>query len=85
MVWQDIAIAAVNVLFWYSLIYQVFEGFRKKKAFVSLQTSLFTTLGLIILVITYLTVDLYFSAATAAITGVMWFILLVQRTVYKSA
>jgi hypothetical protein len=59
MVWQDIVIAIANVLFGYSLIYQVFKGFKEKKGFLALQTSLLTSIRLYAVAFVYLTLKLY--------------------------
>ena len=36
MIWQDVVIAIVNILFSYALIPQVYKGFKHKKGFVVL-------------------------------------------------
>ncbi len=83
MVWQDIVIALANVLFGYSLIYQVWQGFKQKRGFLALQTSSLTALGLYALAISFFTLDLYISALIATFNGGMWSILFIQGLVYK--
>ena len=85
MIWQDIVIAIINIVFGYSLVYQVYIGFKEKKGFLSLQTSLLTTIGLFVLAVIYLTLNLYISTLVTLITGIFWFLLLVQRLIYKKA
>lgn len=85
MVWQDIVIAIANALFGYSLVYQVYIGFKEKKGFLTIQTSLLTTIGLYALSIAYLTLNLYLSTIIGFFNGTMWFLLLIQRLVYKKA
>ncbi|MBU3906733.1 MAG: hypothetical protein KKA64_00610 [Nanoarchaeota archaeon] len=83
--WQDVVIAIVNVLFAYSLVYQVYVGFRDKKGFLSLQTSILTTIGLYAVAFVYFSLNLYLSTIISFFNGGMWFLLLFQRLVYKKA
>jgi hypothetical protein len=83
--WQDIVIAVANVLFGYSLIYQVYVGFRKKKGFLSKQASFFTTLGLYAMSIAYFSMNLYVSTVIGVFNGTMWLILLIQGLIYEKA
>jgi hypothetical protein len=83
MVWQDIIIAVANILFGYSLAYQVYKGFREKKGFLSLQTSSLTTIGLYALAVAYLTLNLYVSTIIATFNATMWLILFIQGLIYK--
>jgi len=83
MVWQDIVIAIASILFGYSLAYQVFRGFKEKKGFLTLQSSLITTIGLCAITIAYLSLKLYLSAIVAVFSGIMWFLLFIQRIIYK--
>ncbi len=85
MVWQDIVIAVSNALFGYSLIFQVYTGFKEKKGFLTIQTSLLTTIGLYALSLAYLTLKLYLSTIIGLFNGTMWLLLLIQRIVYKKA
>jgi len=81
--WQDIVLTICMIAFSYALVPQVIDGFRKKKGTINLQTSLITSLGMLVLTITYTTLDLYFSVIVSSITTVLWFTLLVQKIVYK--
>jgi len=85
MVWQDIVIAIANILFGYSLIYQVYLGFKKRKGFLALQTSFFTTIGLFAIAIAFFSLQLYISTITSLFNGTMWLILFIQRLIYKKA
>ena len=85
MVWQDIVIFVIMIAFSYALFPQVYLGFKKKKGFVSLQTSLITFIGMYILSVIYLTLNLYFSAVIGFVTGTLWFILFLQRIIYVKA
>ena len=85
MSWQDIVIALANVLFGYSLIYQVYIGFKEKKGFLSLQTSLLTTAGLYLVSLAYFTLGLFASTIIGVFNGTMWLILFIQRIIYKKA
>ncbi|HLC37250.1 MAG TPA: hypothetical protein VJJ53_00540 [Candidatus Nanoarchaeia archaeon] len=85
MLWQDIIISISNILFSYALIPQVYHGFKKKKGFITLQTSLLTFVGLYAIAIAFLTFKLYFSMTITAITGTFWVILFLQRLIYGKA
>ena len=83
MVWQDIIIAIANVLFGYSLVYQVYYGFKKRKGLLALQTSFLTTIGLYALSLAYLSLHFYFSTIVSLFNGTMWLILFIQGLIYK--
>ncbi|MBI2146950.1 hypothetical protein HYU19_00555 [Candidatus Woesearchaeota archaeon] len=84
MIWQDIVIATAQVLFGYSLIYQVYQGFKHKKGFLSFQTSLLTTIGLAAMTVAYLTLHLYLSSVLSGFIGILWLLLMIQAILYKS-
>ena len=83
--WQDIVLGVANVLFTYSLVYQVYRGFKEKKGFIAVPTSFFTTIGLYAVSIVYLTYALYFSTIICAFNATMWLLLFIQRLIYKKA
>jgi len=83
MVWQDIVIAIANVLFGYSLLYQVYKGFKERKGFLAIQTSTLTAIGLYALAIAFFTLNLYISTIISIFNGTMWLILLIQSLIYK--
>lgn len=84
MVWQDIVVSIANIIFGYSLAYQVFKGFKEKKGFLTIQTSLLTTIGLCALAVAYFTLNLFLSTIICIFNGTMWFLLFIQRVIYKS-
>ncbi len=83
MIWQDAVIAGANALFGYSLVYQVWLGFRHKRGNFAPQASLLTTVGLCALAIAYFTLGLLASAAATAVTGTLWLLLFVQGVRYR--
>ncbi len=83
MVWQDIVIAVANGVFSYALIYQVFLGFKKKKGFLSFQTAFLTTIALLAVAISYFALGLLISGIVASVSTSLWFLLLLQRIIYK--
>jgi len=83
MLWQDIVIAIANILFGYSLLYQVYRGFKEKKGFLTVQTSLLTTIGLYALAIAYFSLNLIISSIIGLFNGTMWLLLFIQRLIYK--
>lgn len=83
MIWQDIAIAFANILFGYSLIYQVHHGFKNKKTTITAVCSLLTAIGLYIIAIAFFTLGLFISSSVSFISGSLWVLLLIQRIIYK--
>jgi len=85
MLWQDIVISIANLMFTYSLIHQVYHGFKKKKGFLTLTASGLTSLGLFALSIAFFTLSLYLSTIISVINALLWLVLFVQRLVFKEA
>jgi hypothetical protein len=85
MVWQDLVIAIANILFGYSLAYQVYVGFKEKRGYLTLQTSLLTFVSLYAIAVAYSTLDLFVSTIVCIFNGTMWVLLFVQRIIYKKA
>ena len=83
MLWQDIVITIATIVFSAALLPQVVHGFKEKRGAIKLATSAPTFVGLFVVSGTYFTLSLYFSAVVCFITGVLWFILFVQRLIYK--
>jgi|TARA_B100001971_G_scaffold196795_1_gene204926 hypothetical protein len=83
MIWQDIIITITIIAFSYALLPQIYQGFKQKKGFINLQTSVITALGMYVLTFVYFTLKLYFSTIMAFITGTLWAILFAQKLSYK--
>ncbi|MBU0981444.1 hypothetical protein KKC94_02010 [Patescibacteria group bacterium] len=83
MIWQDLVITIVNIVFTTALLPQVYHGFKEKIGPIKLQTSIPTFLGCYTLAICFLTLSLPFSAAVTFLSGSMWFLLFLQRLIYK--
>ena len=83
MVWQDITIAIANLLFGYSLAFQIYKGFKDKKGYITLQTSLLTTIGLFAVAFAFLTLNLLASAMVAILNGMLWLTLFIQGLIYE--
>jgi len=84
MIWQDAVITIIMIAFSYALIPQVYQGFKQKKGFINLQTSIITSLGMYILTFTYITLELYFSATMGLINAILWTTLFFQKIIYKN-
>lgn len=82
MVWQDIIIAIANVLFGYSLAYQVYLGYKEKKGFLALRASFLTAIGLYAMSFAFFSLMLYISSVVAFFSGTIWLLLFVQRLIY---
>lgn len=85
MVWQDIVMMIMNLVFALSLIPQVYHGFKEKRGLIKIETSAPTFMGLYAVAFSLYTLSLFFSAISATITGTFWFILFVQRLIYREA
>ena len=83
MIWQDIVISVITVLFSYALIPQISHGFKHKKKTITLQTSLITFVGLYAIGICFLTLGLYYSALMDFLAGTLWFIIFLQGILYR--
>jgi hypothetical protein len=84
MVWQDTAIAIANFTFVYSLAYQVYHTFKKKKCTITLVTSSLTSIALFVTAVTFFSLDLFWSAFAASINTCLWATLFVQGLKYKN-
>ncbi len=83
MLWQDVLITVVGIIFSISLLPQIAHGFKQKIGPIKFETSVPTFLGCYTVAFAYFTLALYFSAITTFITGTLWLILVIQRIVYK--
>lgn len=84
MPWQDLVLTAASIVFSVALVPQIYYGFKKKSGPIKFQTSVPTFVGLYVVALTYYTLNLYFATATAFAAGTLWFILFLQRLLYKN-
>jgi len=84
MSWQDIVITTASLVFVVSLVPQVYLGFKNKQGVITYATSIPTTLGIVALCTTYLSLGLYYSFSMNLITATLWFLLFLQRAIYKN-
>lgn len=82
MLWQDIVITAVNIIFSLALFPQVYYGFKEKKGSITYATSVPTFIGLYILCFVFFTLNLFLSTIICALTGTLWLILFIQKLKY---
>ena len=85
MVWQDMMIFGGNALFTYAILNQAYQGFKKRKGFLTIQTSLLTSIGLFAIAIATYTLNLPLSATIITFNATIWFILFLQRITYGEA
>jgi len=85
MIWQDIVISIVVIIFSLALVPQVLHGFKYKSGAIRHSASIPTFTGLFVLTWTYTTLNLTFSAIFAFVTGMLWLLLFVQRIKYGEA
>ena len=81
--WQDIAIGIISILFNLALVPQIIHGFKKKKGTIIRSTSVLNIIGISAMVFIYSTLQLYFTAGVAVISGIVWIIFLAQSIIYK--
>jgi len=82
MVWQDIALSIASIIFAYSIIPQIFYGFKTKKGLISLQLSILSVVGMAAVTIAYFSLNLYFSGILSIIVTLSWAVLTYQRIAY---
>jgi len=82
MLWQDITITIVSVVFSIALLPQVYHGFKNKKGHITHATSVPTFVGLYVLCVVYLSLGLLLSTVVSFLTATMWLVLCVQRWLY---
>ena len=83
MIWQDIIIFIASLLFSYALVPQVYQGFKKRKGDIHLQTALINSIGMYIVAICFIRLALNFSGILGISTATLWAILAYQRMKYK--
>lgn len=76
MLWQDIVIAVVSILFGFILIPQL-KDVWSGKTILNGFTAALTTIGLFILAITFFTLNLYISVAAETFSGIIWLLLFI--------
>tara|TARA_Y100000310_G_C20695023_1_gene825052 strand:- start:3463 stop:3714 length:252 start_codon:yes stop_codon:yes gene_type:complete len=83
MVWQDIIITIIYIIFVYALIPQVLKGFKEKKPHINFQTGLLNTIAMYALAIAFFSLGLLFSGIIGTLNATMWLILFIQSIIYK--
>lgn len=83
MIWQDIVISIANIFFSFSLIVQVYCGFKEKVGPIKPLASVPTVIGLYAMTFAYWSLMLYSSAVISFFNGTLWLLLFVQRFMYN--
>ena len=76
MLWQDIVIAVVSLLFGFILIPQLKDMWRDK-SILNIYTAGLTTIGLFILAITFYTLNLWISVVAETFSAIIWLFLFI--------
>jgi hypothetical protein len=76
MLWQDIVIAVVSLLFGFILLPQLKDVLIGKTILNEITAGL-TTIGLFILAGTFFTLNLYVSAVAETFSGIIWLLLFI--------
>jgi len=82
MIWQDIVIAIVSVLFGFILLPQL-KDVWSGKTILNEFTAVLTTIGLFIFAITFFTLNLYISVVAETFSGVIWLLLFILSSKNK--
>lgn len=83
MVWQDIVITFVSIVFAYAMLPQITYGFKKKRGVITYQFSILNIISMGALIIAYYSLGLFFSAIMSVIIWIFWIILLLQKIIYS--
>jgi len=75
--------ASMNVLLSYALIPQIIHNFKQKRNDITFQTAIICTIALYVLAFTVFKLDLILSSSITAIAGTLWFVILIQKFIYK--
>ena len=75
MIWQDILIAALGFLFSIMLIPQIKDSFNGN--YVNTTSSALTALGLVIMGVTFATLELWLTTISTLLNGAVWLLLFV--------
>ncbi len=83
MMWQDVVVTIVSLVFAYAMIPQIIYGFKKKKGVITYQFSLLNMLSMVALIIAYYTLGLIFATIISFFILIGWTTLFIQKIVYK--
>ncbi|MDE1824222.1 MAG: hypothetical protein KGH69_00070 [Candidatus Micrarchaeota archaeon] len=83
MVWQDIVASAANLIFAYSLAYQVYREYKLKKDLVTARTAFFMALGTYALSVVYFSYSLPYATILSTFCATMWLAMFLIRIFYK--
>jgi ABC-type Co2+ transport system permease subunit len=82
--WQDIVLTIINFGFMITAIPAIFRNYKMKEAkSQSLSMYLATAVLLTVMAYVFFTLDLLLSCLSTAGTGLMWFLLTVQKIKYS--
>ena len=76
MLWQDIVIAVVSLLFGFILIPQLKDMWHDK-SILNVYTAGLTTIGLFILAFTFFTLNLWISVVAETFSAIIWLLLFI--------
>ena len=77
--WQDIVLSIASFIFIYSLVPQIIMQFNTGIVGITFQTSILTSIGLFMIVISMFSLKLYFSTITNLINMFLWIIIVLQK------
>lgn len=83
MIWQDTVISIANIFFSFSLIVQVYYGFKEKTGPIKILTSAPTFIGSYAISYAFWTMELYSSSMLSFLIASLWLMLFMQRLIYN--
>jgi hypothetical protein len=76
--WQDYVISAISLSFTFFLIPQAYYVYTGRIP-ISKFTAASTAIGLLIMAVTYISMNLTYAATTTCITAILWAVMLFHR------
>lgn len=83
MIWQDMILVICTIAMGYALVPQIFDNMKVRRCQIGLQTSGVTFIAVFVAAIIYLTLGLFFTFILTSVIGILWFVLFVQKIIYK--
>lgn len=79
---KDLFLTIASIGFSYALIPQIIKCYKDKSVEISYQTLIVNCISLLIIIITYLTMQLYFSTFLNLLVLICWMVLLILKNKY---
>lgn len=81
--WQDITIVIANIFLSYGLVIQVYQNFKNKVCAVATHTIVSMFVGMTMVAVAIFGVGLLYSGILNSLIALLWFIVLLQKIIYR--